>query len=115
MLNYDKNVKNVIIFPLKKKDVSIPTRCILTLIMKLKVNFYTNGLKYDQNDHLYPQVVFETSSAFLRLAKTEVGGIHGQETARQVRQIYDEFQEQLVTFDKCPYDVLEPDAQVRKL
>ncbi|KAG8180011.1 hypothetical protein JTE90_020966 [Oedothorax gibbosus] len=57
------------------------------------------------------KVVFETSAAFLRLAKTEVGGIHGQETARQVKQIYDEFQEQLVTFDKCPYDVLEPDTK----
>ncbi|GFU22090.1 dynein beta chain, ciliary [Trichonephila clavipes] len=58
------------------------------------------------------KVVFETSSAFLRLAKTEVGGIHGHVTAIQIKQIYDEFQEQLVTFDKCPYDVLEPDAQV---
>ncbi|GFQ87867.1 dynein beta chain, ciliary [Trichonephila clavata] len=57
------------------------------------------------------KVVFETSSAFLRLAKTEVGGIHGHVTAIQIKQIYDEFQEQLVTFDKCPYDVLEPDAQ----
>ncbi|GIY00140.1 dynein beta chain, ciliary [Caerostris extrusa] len=57
------------------------------------------------------KIVFETSSAFLRLAKTEVGGIHGHVTAIQIKQIYDEFQEQLVTFDKCPYDVLEPDAQ----
>ncbi|KAF8787224.1 Dynein beta chain like protein [Argiope bruennichi] len=57
------------------------------------------------------KVIFETSSAFLRLAKTEVGGIHGHATAFQIKQIYDEFQEQLVTFDKCPYDVLEPDAQ----
>ncbi|GFS47965.1 dynein beta chain, ciliary, partial [Trichonephila inaurata madagascariensis] len=62
-------------------------------------------------DVLSFQVVFETSSAFLRLAKTEVGGIHGHVTAIQIKQIYDEFQEQLVTFDKCPYDVLEPDAQ----
>ncbi|GIY35611.1 dynein beta chain, ciliary [Caerostris darwini] len=57
------------------------------------------------------KIVFETSSAFLRLAKTEVGGIHGHVTAIQIKQIYDEFQEQLVTFDKCPYDVLEPDAE----
>ena len=60
------------------------------------------------------QVVFETASAFLRLVKTEIGGIHGHVTACQIRNIYDEFQEQLVVFDKCPYDILEPDTQVSK-
>ncbi|XP_064890245.1 dynein axonemal heavy chain 17 isoform X3 [Columba livia] len=52
--------------------------------------------------------LYETAIEFLKLEKTEMGGVRGNILGSQVFQIYEEVSELIKTFSECSYDALDP-------
>ncbi|XP_071672368.1 dynein axonemal heavy chain 17 isoform X2 [Patagioenas fasciata] len=52
--------------------------------------------------------LYETAIEFLKLEKTEMGGVRGNILGSQVFQIYEEVSELIKTFSECSYDPLDP-------
>ncbi|XP_077979817.1 dynein beta chain, ciliary-like [Glandiceps talaboti] len=57
------------------------------------------------------QQLFETTIEFLKLEKTEMGGMKGRMLSAQVVQIFEEFQEYVKVFSEKTYDALDPNTQ----
>ncbi|XP_070581054.1 dynein beta chain, ciliary-like isoform X2 [Ptychodera flava] len=55
--------------------------------------------------------LFETTIEFLKLEKTEMGGMKGRMLSAQVVQIFEEFQEYVKVFGERSYDALDPNTQ----
>lgn len=60
------------------------------------------------------QELYETAIEFLKLEKTEMGGVRGNILGSQVFQIYEEVSELIKTFSECSYDPLDPAEEVRE-
>ncbi|NWW98330.1 DYH17 protein, partial [Caloenas nicobarica] len=52
--------------------------------------------------------LYATAIEFLKLEKTEMGGVRGNILGSQVFQIYEEVSELVKTFSECKYDPLDP-------
>ncbi|XP_077869744.1 dynein beta chain, ciliary-like [Saccoglossus kowalevskii] len=55
--------------------------------------------------------LFETTMEFLKLEKTEMGGMKGRMLSAQVVQIFEEFQEYVKVFSERTYDALDPNTK----
>ncbi|NWI70492.1 DYH17 protein, partial [Todus mexicanus] len=55
-----------------------------------------------------PQELYQTAIEFLKLEKTELGGLRGNMLGSQVLQIFEEVSEIIKTFAECKYDPLDP-------
>lgn len=58
------------------------------------------------------QKLFDTYVEFLKLEKTEMGGMKGKMLGQQVEKIHEEFLECIKVFTESQYDALDPMCKV---